>query len=144
VIEGQPKQLKLLFYHLLRNALQFRKTGEAAQVEVRLSDFAVNQFRKLTDHYAYADHHCIRISDKGKGFNPANRHRIFGLFTRFHNDSGRGLGLALCRKIIENHNGTIYSDSEEDAGTTITILLPMIKKETEKELLKKANDDGSL
>jgi signal transduction histidine kinase len=65
---------------------------------------------------------------------------VFQLFRRLHKESGRGVGLALCRKIIDNHKGEIKIDSKPNSGTTITILLPVLYPE--KSLTKSTTGDN--
>ncbi|MBD0284905.1 MAG: histidine kinase, partial [Flavisolibacter sp.] len=69
----------------------------------------------------------LQIKDNGIGFDAGYKDQVFELFKRLHPESGRGIGLALCKKIIENHNGDITIDSQEGEGTTVTILLPVQK-----------------
>lgn len=76
----------------------------------------------------------IRVEDNGIGFNIANINRIFQPFQRLHGRSeyeGNGMGLAICRKITERHQGTITAHSVEGEGTTFIITLP-IRQEREK------------
>jgi signal transduction histidine kinase len=70
----------------------------------------------------------LTISDNGIGIDPRHHERIFGIFERLHSRAkyeGTGVGLAVCRKIVEQHSGSITIASAVDQGTTFTILLPM-------------------
>jgi sigma-B regulation protein RsbU (phosphoserine phosphatase) len=122
-IEGDPEQIQLLFYHLLSNAVRFRKEDEVV-VSITSHKVQVNQFKNTNGRYKYVDHNKITITDKGIGFNPEYKKQLFELFKRLHNESGRGVGLAICKKIIDNHHGTISIDSKTNEGTTVTIYLP--------------------
>ena len=67
----------------------------------------------------------IVVRDHGEGFDPRHRERIFQLFRRLQRDrEGTGIGLAICKKIVERHGGTIAAESEPSKGTTFRITLP--------------------
>jgi sigma-B regulation protein RsbU (phosphoserine phosphatase) len=121
--EGDPEQLPLLFYHLLSNAVRFRKGNEVV-VSVVSHTVQLNQFKNTQGRYKFVDHTKITITDKGIGFNSAYKTQLFELFKRLHNESGRGVGLAICKKITDNHHGSISIDSKLNEGTTVTIYLP--------------------
>jgi light-regulated signal transduction histidine kinase (bacteriophytochrome) len=70
----------------------------------------------------------ISFSDNGIGFNQAYADKVFSIFQRLHSAdkySGTGIGLALCKKIVENHGGYIFADSQVGEGTTFHIYLPI-------------------
>ncbi|MDQ7091366.1 MAG: ATP-binding protein [Methylococcales bacterium] len=73
----------------------------------------------------------VSITDNGIGINPLKTDRLFKVFSRLqaHNHfEGTGVGLALCRKIVENHNGKIWAESEGDGlGAVFTFILPIKK-----------------
>lgn len=121
--EGDLQQVQLLFYHLLSNSIKFRK-GNEVSVSIVSHKVQQNQFKNIEGRYKYVDHTKITVSDKGTGFNPAYKSQLFELFKRLHNESGRGVGLAICKKIINNHHGSISIDSKMNEGTTVTIYLP--------------------
>jgi sigma-B regulation protein RsbU (phosphoserine phosphatase) len=122
-IEGDPEQIQLLFYHLLSNAVRFRKEDKVV-VSITSHKVQLNQFKNTDGRYKYVDHNKITIADNGIGFNPEYKKQLFELFKRLHNESGRGVGLAICKKIIDNHHGTICIDSKTNEGATVTIYLP--------------------
>lgn len=122
-IEGDPEQVQLLFYHLLSNAVRFRK-GDKVCISIVSHKAQLNQFKATEGRYKYVDHTRITITDKGIGFNPVYKTQLFELFKRLHNESGRGVGLAICKKITDNHHGSIAIDSAVDEGTTVTVYLP--------------------
>jgi sigma-B regulation protein RsbU (phosphoserine phosphatase) len=125
VIKGDHEQFRLLFFHLLQNALKFRKEGSVPSVEIRGTVLQQNRFRNLKDKYKYEDFLRITVKDDGVGFDPVYREQVFALFKRLHSGVGRGLGLSLAKKIVENHGGTISAASEPQRGTTITLFLPV-------------------
>ena len=112
-IEADPLQMRQLFTNLIANALKFRRP-EAAPV-VRISAAARGQ--KVT----------IWFSDNGIGFDEIYLDRIFDVFQRLHGRQeyeGTGMGLAICRKIVERHGGTITAQSKPGEGATFIVTLP--------------------
>jgi len=124
-IDGDKTQIQLLLYHLLKNAIRFRKKNEKAYIRLNATIIKQNKYKNLKDHYSFKDHLKLEIEDKGVGFDPEYRIEIFDLFKKLHHNAGKGVGLALCRMITENHHGQIYADSKPGEGTTITVLLPI-------------------
>jgi signal transduction histidine kinase len=100
--------------NLLGNALKFRRDGTVPEVAV--SAHVADGIAELT------------IRDNGLGFEPQYASRIFRAFERLNGASaypGTGIGLALCRKIVERHNGAITADGEVGRGATFTVMLPV-------------------
>jgi signal transduction histidine kinase len=113
-VSADPVQMRQLLQNLLGNALKFRREGVVPELRVSA---------QLTDHVAE-----LTIQDNGIGFDEQYATRIFRAFERLHGArayAGTGIGLALCRKIIERHNGTITATSELGNGATFTIRLPL-------------------
>ena len=74
------------------------------------------------------DYYCISVHDNGIGFNEKYLEHIFEIFKRLHtklNYEGTGIGLALCRKIVRNHQGEIFGESEEGKGAKFSIIIPV-------------------
>jgi light-regulated signal transduction histidine kinase (bacteriophytochrome) len=114
VIEADESQLRQLFQNLLANAMKFR--GNNAP-RIRISGRGIDQ--GLCE---------IRIKDNGIGFDMEYAADIFKPFERLHGLStyeGTGMGLAICRKIVERHGGTIRAESEPGKGTTFIVRLPI-------------------
>ncbi len=113
VITGNSEQLRQLFHHLIDNSIKFRKE-EAPEIEIR----AEKRGRK----YLFA------VEDNGIGMEKEYKDKIFGLFLRLHNKrsqyQGTGVGLSICKKIVEQHKGRIWIDSEPGVGTTVYFTLP--------------------
>lgn len=120
-ITANPTLMYQLFYNLILNSLKFSKAAEPPRINVR-SEAAKeegNDFIRIT------------LSDNGIGFEPEFAEDIFKTFTRLHpaeDYEGTGLGLALCKKIVERHGGTITASGEPNSGATFAILLPMINE----------------
>jgi PAS domain S-box-containing protein len=108
-----PTQLELLFQNLISNAIKYRKPNVTPAVHIAC--------RK-------ANAQCLfSVRDNGIGIEQQYKERIFGLFKRLHasdNHSGTGIGLALCRRVVERHNGRIWVESEPGKGSTFYFTLP--------------------
>ncbi|MDB5251996.1 MAG: putative regulatory protein [Flaviaesturariibacter sp.] len=124
VLSGDEAQLLLLLTHLLQNALQFRKDGPTADVKVLATTLRQNRFRSLSGKYKYEDFLRLEIRDEGTGFDPAYNLEVFDLFKRLHHGAGRGVGLSLCRKIVENHGGHIAAEGRAGLGASIIVHIP--------------------
>ncbi len=124
IIEGEPTQLRQLFQNLLSNAIKFRRAKVISYVEVQAKKLVAGQ----TNLYNQSiDYYEITVQDNGIGFEEKYLDRIFNIFQRLHGRNkypGTGIGLAICRKIIDNHQGDIYATSRVGAGATFHIILP--------------------
>lgn len=118
-IEGAGVLIYQLFYNLVNNSLKFSETKPV----ITISSSTVQEMdRKFAS---------IVVSDNGIGFDQQEAEKIFNAFTRLNAKDryeGTGLGLALCKKIVERHHGKISAESERNKGTTFTILLPLIQE----------------
>jgi signal transduction histidine kinase len=115
-IEADPTQMRQLFQNLLSNALKFHHPDVSPIIHIT----AVSNPTTNSCH--------IQIADNGIGFDPIYAERIFALFQRLHGRTeyaGTGIGLAVCRKIVERHQGTITAAGRPQAGATFTITLPI-------------------
>ncbi|MGI0492092.1 sensor histidine kinase [Alkalinema pantanalense CENA528] len=113
-IEADPQQMRQLFQNLLGNALKFSHEGVPPVVRVT----ATVEQEKVK----------ISVADNGIGFEEKYHDRIFEVFQRLHGRSdyeGTGIGLSICRKIVERHRGTIVPYSQPGAGATFVITLPL-------------------
>ena len=126
-IEADSEQVELLLYHVLSNALKFKK-GERAHITVTGTIIKLNSFKAMLHKYKYEDFLKLDIRDEGVGFDSIYKDDVFELFKRLDNNSGQGLGLALCKKVAENHAGSIEAYSKVDEFTTITVYLPVVQR----------------
>lgn len=116
VVFGVRSQLTQLFQNLIENAIKFRTPGVSPQIEIRSEDSG--EFWKFS------------VSDNGIGFDPKYAERIFTMFQRLHRTEeykGTGIGLAICKKIVEFHGGNIGANATEGKGSIFYFNLP--KKE---------------
>jgi signal transduction histidine kinase len=129
VIFAVPGLMRQLFYNLISNALKFRKDSVVPVIQIDAEKIkAVNKQPQVkingTDYYK------ISVSDNGIGFDPKYADEIFMVFKRLnshHDFGGTGVGLAICKKIIEKHNGFITAQSRLDEGSIFTIGLPELQ-----------------
>ncbi|MHC0448008.1 sensor histidine kinase [Flavobacterium sp. 3-218] len=120
-VSGLGTQLRQLFYNLINNALKFNATQPS--VTVSFEDLPKDENKPI----ATENYDIIAISDNGIGMDSKYSNRIFDMFQRLHERDqygGNGIGLALCRRIIENHNGIINFSSKPGDGTTFWIYFP--------------------
>lgn len=128
-IEGDAAQLRTVFQNLLDNALKYRKRDVPPTVEVRAERIAPAKAEQ-------PESLRIEVRDDGIGFDPKYVERIFQMFERLHGRNeyaGTGIGLALCRKIVERHGGTIHARSEPGAGSTFVVTIPTRQPRTDFE-----------
>lgn len=113
-IECDRGQMRQLFQNLISNALKFRKPDTPPQITIAGS----------TD----GDHAVITVSDNGIGFDKQYKDKIFVIFQRLHGRnefSGTGIGLAICKKIVENLGGTIRAESVPGEGAQFIMRIPL-------------------
>lgn len=125
-IEGIPSQLKQLFENLLNNSLKFTRPDLKPEISVHCQPLSRTQREQL---HLSADHKYYKIEfiDNGIGFESEYNEKIFQIFQRLHGKSdypGSGIGLAICKKIAEQHNGLIYATSDPGKGSVFTLILP--------------------
>lgn len=124
-LRGNSLQFYQLFSNLINNSLKFSERESLIEIDctIHTGDEISNAKLDATKKY-----YCITVRDNGIGFDPAYAEQIFELFNRLHNKkdySGTGIGLALCRKIVENHRGIIKASSVKGKGAVFFIYLPM-------------------
>lgn len=112
--EADQTHIQQLLYNLFNNAADATKSADTKKIEVQTY---------LCDHN---DNFCIEIKDSGAGFTKENLEKAFSeKFTT--KDSGHGFGLLVCKRIVENHGGTIEITSEPNKGSTFTLQFPLLK-----------------
>jgi PAS domain S-box-containing protein len=134
IIYGRLPKLKVipaliyqLFYNLLNNALKFSKPDVPVEINITAKEVvstAAHAWLDLPEGKAFI---CLEFADNGIGFNPDYAQKMFNVFTRLnpmHQYEGTGLGLALCKKIVQRHGGAIYAEGNEGAGASFFVLLP--------------------
>lgn len=128
VVWGNGPQLTQLVQNLISNAVKYRLPDQESII--RLSYRTVDKTEKETLPKLLPDHGYIRleVSDNGIGFDEIYLDRIFQMFQRLHGRSefsGSGIGLALCKKVVQNHHGYITARSQPGKGSTFIVYLPL-------------------
>jgi signal transduction histidine kinase len=120
-VEGIPVLLNQLFYNLINNSLKFSR--EEVPPHISIDCRKKNGEKSFTANDVFYE---ITVKDNGIGFEADSTEKIFGIFSRLHPQTmyeGTGLGLALCKRIVEFHNGKIWAESNGE-GAVFKILLP--------------------
>ena len=115
-VKGDKAQLRQLFQNLVNNGIKFNKEGENPQIEI-----IANKKETLVE---------FAIKDNGIGIDEKYFDRIFVIFQRLHGRqeySGTGIGLAMCKKIVEQHDGNLWVESQPEKGSTFYFTLPLDK-----------------
>ena len=121
-----PSQFRQLFQNLLSNSLKFSKKDAVPEISVtctflKYADVAQMNLNKSSRYLQ------LEITDNGIGFDKVFSEKIFTIFQRLHNRSqyeGTGIGLAICKRIVENHGGVIFASGNQNAGATFIIIIP--------------------
>jgi PAS domain S-box-containing protein len=119
-------QMHQLFYNLITNALKFVPPERTPEIHIKSTTIAAHEAQDwgLPGHKEYVH---LSVEDNGIGFEQEFADKIFVLFKRLHSQhtfSGTGVGLALCKKVVENHYGRIWAESDLGQGTTFHVILP--------------------
>ncbi len=123
-VRGDADMLTRLFRELLQNSFQFRNPKCDLTISISSALVTQNYYRHLSNAHRLADFIEIRYKDNGLGFPELSGLRAFELLQKFHPQSGMGLGLAYCKKIIHLHNGRISVKPIVGGGSEFIILLP--------------------
>lgn len=118
-IEADPLQMKQLFLNLIGNALKFHRKNVPPVIRIRAAGNSGSELCR------------IEVIDNGIGFDEKYAGQLFTPFNRLHGRSeyeGTGMGLAICSRIVDRHHGVITAHSTPGAGSTFTIVLPLVQK----------------
>jgi len=130
VVWGDAQQIRVLFRNLISNSLKFQ-----SQAPPYIHMAAVRQ-----------DHEWIfSVKDNGIGIEPQYRQRLFLVFQRLHHQEPYpkpGIGLAICRKIVEQHRGRIWVDSEPGKGSTFFFSLPVVSAAADRAKKEREEPDS--
>jgi signal transduction histidine kinase len=114
-MEVDPLKMSLVFQNLISNAIKFRRPGEKPRIRI--------EARKDAGEWH------VSVCDQGIGFDQKYSERIFGAFHRLHGKAeypGTGIGLAICKRLIEAHGGRIWAEAHPGAGATFHFTLPAL------------------
>lgn len=127
VIQGIPLQMSQLFFNLIGNALKFIRADAQPEIHIRCTTASPAEIRSvnLKEGVSY---YKIQFTDNGIGIKPEDTQKIFDIFQKLHSKSefaGTGIGLAMCRKIVQNHNGEIDARESNENGAVFNVYLPV-------------------
>ncbi|MGD9200096.1 MAG: ATP-binding protein [Chitinispirillia bacterium] len=126
-IDADPLQMRQLFQNFISNALKFHKKGLPPVVDVEGQYVKYLEGKSVISNEE-SDFIQLTFQDNGIGFDEKYLDRIFGIFQRLHNRNeyeGTGIGLAICRRIVERHGGSITGHSTPGQGAQFIIVLPV-------------------
>ncbi|WPR75971.1 sensor histidine kinase [Algoriphagus sp. NG3] len=121
-----PSQMRQLFTNLIENALKFGKPDQKTIVDIYTEEPTEQEKALFAKDYT-SNLLKITVQDNGIGFDPAHAERIFIIFNRLHDkqfSEGSGIGLAICKKVVENHGGVIFADAIPGDGSKFTFIIP--------------------
>ena len=122
-IEANPLQMQQLFQNIIGNCLKYHQQERDPIISIKRI--------ASPDHPTLQNHVCFSVEDNGIGFEKKYQHTIFDIFQRLHTRKqfqGTGIGLSICKKIIERHQGTIRAEGIVEQGATFIITLPLQQK----------------
>jgi light-regulated signal transduction histidine kinase (bacteriophytochrome) len=128
VIRGNRRQIQQVFQNLISNAIKYSKPGVVPDVRISVSKLRGSEAPvPLPVDYKDKYYYLFEIKDNGIGFEQQYAEQIFKMFQRLHGKTeyaGTGVGLSIVRKVVENHNGYIWAESEPDKGASFKFMLP--------------------
>jgi PAS domain S-box-containing protein len=126
-IKAVPFQIKQLMFNLIDNAVKYKHPDRDVVIQIRnelVNGAVVNNPKAEAGRQYYK----ISVTDNGSGFDSGHAGKIFEIFQRLHtNVKGSGIGLAICKKIVQNHNGYIHAIGEPGKGASFHIYLPQVQ-----------------
>ena len=128
---GEASQLSQLFLNLISNALKYQPPGQTPHIQIKSSSTDLTEISSLTTPLPDHSYVKVTVQDNGIGFDQKYVQRIFQMFQRLHGKneySGSGIGLALCNKVVQNHNGLLTAESQPGKGARFIIYLPLTNK----------------
>jgi signal transduction histidine kinase len=125
-LKGYPALLSLLFHHLIDNAIKFHQGEQKIIIHIKCEE---QEGRLIKNRSAIPGkrYYLVSIIDNGHGFSPAHAEDIFNMFYRIPgtpNHKGSGMGLAICKKIMDIHGGFILAEGIEGNGASFTCYFP--------------------
>ncbi|MEO7991341.1 MAG: PAS domain-containing protein, partial [Chryseolinea sp.] len=131
-IDAIPFQMNQLFSNLISNALKFSEEDVPPVIAITSRTLSEKEIQKYPAFNPLVSYVEIIFKDSGIGFEQQYAEKIFTIFQRLHNQEtfiGTGIGLALAKKVIENHHGEIFADAKENEGASFHIILPLKQRD---------------
>ncbi|MCW3127699.1 MAG: histidine kinase, partial [Bacteroidetes bacterium] len=128
-IIGFDSQLNQLFQNIISNSIKYSRTGVPPHIRIRASIVPGSEIEGVKASDEKKKFHKIVFADNGIGFDNKYKEKIFIIFQRLHGKSeyeGTGIGLATCKRVMENHNGYITASGRENEGAEFSIYFPVI------------------
>jgi signal transduction histidine kinase len=126
-IDAYDTQMEQLFQNLLSNSIKYHRENVKPEVHISHQLVAGEVIPNVKESHKDQQFHLIRVSDNGIGFKKEFAEKIFIIFQRLHDRNqfdGTGIGLAICKRIVSNHNGYIFADCPNGVGASFYIYLP--------------------
>ena len=125
-IKGNASQIQQLFANLISNSIKFSSAKPVINITSRIlrKNEVLGRYKNIHEAHSYVE---LKFKDNGIGFDQKYAQQVFEIFQSLQDRSvysGTGIGLAVCKKIVENHHGLINVESAPEIGTTFTVLLP--------------------
>jgi light-regulated signal transduction histidine kinase (bacteriophytochrome) len=136
IIFAVPDLMQQLFYNLISNAIKFRRKDTQSVVNISAEKINAVDSENPEKYTNGVNYYKVSVSDNGIGFDAKYAEEIFMVFKRlhsYHEFEGTGVGLSICKKIIDKHNGYLTAFGDLNQGATFVIELP----ETQEKVLKK-------
>ena len=130
-IEGIAVQLNQMIYNLISNSIKFCKDDFPCIITISSRMLSTEELKKYDNLKPSLSYYEIVFKDNGIGFDPQFTEEIFLIFHRLNDNKqypGTGIGLALCKRIVDNHHGKIYAESDENGGAAFYVILPAKQK----------------
>lgn len=130
-IEAIPLEMRQLFFNLIGNAIKFARKDIRPVINISGRILTAEEVAADESLNPQLSWYAIDVCDNGIGFDPRYADQIFTIFQRLHTRevySGTGIGLALCQKVVNNHQGKIFATGEENKGACFFIILPLQRK----------------
>ena len=127
-IDAVPLQMNQLFYNLISNALKFSREEVPPVITITSRTLSAEEIQKYPAFNPQVSYVEITFKDNGIGFEQQYAKQIFTIFQRLHSKeafTGTGIGLALVKKIVENHYGEVFTESQENKGAEFHVILPI-------------------
>jgi light-regulated signal transduction histidine kinase (bacteriophytochrome) len=128
-INGYPRQFHILFKSLLDNALKFKREDRPPVIAVRSDRVTGDELVYINKELTNKNFYRITISDNGIGFDNKFISKMFKIFQRLHAEDseyeGKGIGLAICQRIVVNHEGYIIAHGHPETGATFKLFFPI-------------------
>lgn len=128
-VKGSSSEYLQLFQNLISNGLKFSKPGFDPVITISSHSSTEEEIKRLIGRVPGQHYQSILVSDNGIGFEEEYADKIFVIFQRLHGRDqfeGTGIGLAVCKKIVEKNGGVIYAESTPNQGSRFTIVIPTL------------------